>query len=142
MGSVPSLRREAVMHLLVVDDDETVRASLQDALTKEGVRVSTASSARQALEHIAADPVDLVLTDVRMPGIDGLELLRLLRAGVAGADVVVMTAYDDDAVALTAAREGARAYLPKPLELSELRSLVDRLLRERGEGRAPASSSL
>jgi DNA-binding NtrC family response regulator len=130
------------MHLLVVDDDETVRASLRDALTKDGVRVSTAASAREALERIATDPADLVLTDVRMPGMQGLDLLRVLRALAPDADVVLMTAYDAPGVALSAAQEGARAYLAKPLDLPELRSLIDRLLRERGQGRAPANSSL
>jgi DNA-binding NtrC family response regulator len=130
------------MHLMVVDDDETVRASLRDALTRSGVRVSTAAGARQALERIAAQPVDLVLTDVRMPGMGGLELLRLLRVRAPGADVVLMSAYDDPTVAVVAVQEGARAYLAKPLDLSELRALIDRLVRERGEGRAPAGSSL
>jgi DNA-binding NtrC family response regulator len=130
------------MHLLVVDDDETVRASLRDALTREGVRVSVAADGREAASLMGDDPADLVLTDVRMPGLGGLELLRLLRARAPGADVVLMTAYDDAITAVAAAQEGARAYLAKPLDLPELRSLIDRLLRERGEGRTPAGSSL
>jgi DNA-binding NtrC family response regulator len=78
--------------------------------------------------------VDLVLTDVRMPGVDGLELLRRVRARAAGVDVVLMTAYNDAGVAIAAAREGARAYLAKPLDLRDLRSLIERLRRERGVG--------
>jgi DNA-binding NtrC family response regulator len=114
-----------------VDDDETVRASLGDALASARVRVSVATGGQEALNCMAADPVDRLLTDVRMPGVDGLELLRRAGAGARGADVVLMTAFDDATIATIAAREGARAYLVKPLDLGDLRSLVDRLLRDR-----------
>jgi DNA-binding NtrC family response regulator len=120
-----------IMHVLVVDDDETVRASLGDALASAGVRVSVAAGGQEALDRMAAGPVDLLLTDVRMPGVDGLELLRRVRAGAPGVDVVLMTAYDDATVTTVAARAGARACLAKPLDLRDLRTLIDRLLRER-----------
>jgi DNA-binding NtrC family response regulator len=125
----------SAVHVLVVDDDETVRASLEDALASARVRVSVAAGGQDALDRMAADPADLVLTDVRMPGVDGLELLRRVRARSPGVDVVLMTAYNDEGVAIAAAREGARAYLAKPLDLGDLRSLIDRLRREREEGR-------
>lgn len=124
------------MHVLVVDDDETVRSSLGDALTTDGVRVSVAACGQEALERMAADPVDLVLTDVRMPGVDGLELLRAVRARAPAVNVVLMTAYHDPAVTLVAAREGARACLHKPLDLVDLRALVHRLLGHRAAGDA------
>jgi CheY-like chemotaxis protein len=123
------------MHVLVVDDDDTVRSSLRDALASEGIRVSVASSGREALEHVTAEPVDLVLADVRMPGMDGLELLRRLQVGTwtggSAADVVLMTAYHDPEISAIAVREGARACLHKPLDLLVLRSLVARLLGDR-----------
>jgi DNA-binding NtrC family response regulator len=122
------------MHVLIVDDDETVRASLGDALASAGVRVSVAAGGQEALDRMAADPVDLLLTDVRMPGVDGLELLRRVRIRAPGVDVVLMTAYDDAGVAVAAAREGARACLGKPLDLRDLRSLLDRVFRERRDG--------
>jgi CheY-like chemotaxis protein len=131
------------MHVLVVDDDKTVRSSLRDALVTGGVRVSVAASAQEALERVAAEPVDLVLADVRMHGMDGLELLRRLRArtgtGRPAACVVLMTAYHDPAVGIAAEREGARACLDKPLDLLELRALVARLLGERAAGREERS---
>jgi CheY-like chemotaxis protein len=127
------------MHVLIVDDDETVRSSLGDALVTEGVRVSVAASGQEALDLVCAEPVDLVLADVRMHGMDGLELLRRLRArtgtGRPAADVVLMTAYHDTAVGVIAGREGARACLEKPLDLLDLRALVARLLGERAAGR-------
>jgi DNA-binding NtrC family response regulator len=123
-----------VPHLLIVDDDSGVRASLSDALAMAGLRVSEASCGQDALDRLELEAVDLVLTDLRMPGLDGLELLRRVRAGAPGVDVVLMSAYDDAAASTVAAREGARAFLAKPLDLPDLRSLIGRLLRER-EGR-------
>jgi two-component system, response regulator YesN len=123
------------MHLLIVDDDETVRASLRDALARKELQVSVAAGGQEALDRIAEGRVDLVLTDVRMPGVDGLELLRRVRARAPGVGVVLMTAYDDPRVLESATRDGACAYLAKPLDLLDLRALIDRLLRERTEGR-------
>ncbi len=123
------------MHVLVVDDDEAVRSSLSDALANESVRVSVAATGEEALERLAAEAVDLVLSDVRMPGMNGLELLRRVksgvRAGAPAADVVLMTAFSDPGVAVVAVREGARACLNKPLDLLDLRALVSGLLGDR-----------
>jgi len=125
-------------HLLIVDDDPTVRASLSDALDRRGLRVSTADDGEKALSQLAASAVDLVLTDVRMPGIDGVELLRLIRERAPAVDVVLMTAYDDMPTVVAAMREGARDFLVKPLDLQELRGLVDRLLADRQDQRGRA----
>jgi DNA-binding NtrC family response regulator len=134
-GAAP---RRLSVHVLVVDDDETVRASLRDALATAHIRVSVAASGQEALDSMALDPVDLVLTDVRMPGVDGLELLRRVQSGAAGADVILMSAYDDATASIVAAREGARATLAKPLDLRDLRTLINRLLQERAERGYPS----
>jgi DNA-binding NtrC family response regulator len=128
-------------HLLIVDDDPTVRASLADALDRRGLRVSTAGDGVQALSQLAANAVDLVLTDMRMPGIDGAELLRLIRERAPSVDVVLMTAYDDMPTVVAAMREGARDFLVKPLDLQEMRGLVDRLLADRQDKRSRAARS-
>jgi DNA-binding response OmpR family regulator len=122
------------MHLLVVDDDAAVRASLRDALTADEVRVSEAAGGREALDLVRAGWVDVVLTDVRMPGVDGLELLRRVRALAPAVEVVLMTAWDDPDVRFEAARTGVRACLVKPLDLHILRALVEELRREHGRG--------
>jgi DNA-binding NtrC family response regulator len=121
-----------VLHLLIVDDDDTVRASLGDALRMDGLRVSEAADGREALDRLAADAVDLVLSDVRMPGLDGLELLRRLRDRAPAVEVVLMTAYDDPSVLAAAARGGARGFLVKPLDLGNLRDLINQLVADRG----------
>ena len=134
-------------HLLIVDDDATVRESLADALDRDGVRVSTAGDGEEALSVLSRDRADLVLTDVRMPGIDGVELLRQIRGRAPGIEVILMTAHDDMPSVVAAMREGAREFLVKPLDLSELRALVERTLAESreagsagGAGAGPGSS--
>jgi DNA-binding response OmpR family regulator len=118
------------MRLLVVDDDAAIRASLRDALTADEVHVSEAADGREALDLVLAGRVDVVLTDVRMPGVDGLELLRRVRALAPAVEVVLMTAWDDPEVRLEATRAGVRACLVKPLDLHVLRALVEEVRRE------------
>ena len=104
--------------LLIVDDDATVRESLGEALSEAGYDVRTAEDAARALAALATRAPDVVLTDVRMPGLDGLELLRLLRERSPGVQVILMTAYDDMPTVAAAMRQGATDFLVKPLHAS------------------------
>jgi DNA-binding NtrC family response regulator len=119
--------------ILVVDDDARIRASLARALTAEHTTVLTAASAEEALQSIAAQRPDVVLTDLRMPGMSGLELLRLVRERVPGIDVVMMTAYDDLPTIAAAMRDGAVDFFVKPIELDGLRVLLARIVADRAE---------
>ena len=126
--------------LLVVDDDATIRHSLADALSNDSTDVHLADSAESALARIGAGGIDVVLSDVRMPGLDGLEFLKLLRARARDIDVVLMTAFDDMPTVVAGMREGAVEFLVKPLELHALRRVLDgvfedRRLRARREAR-------
>jgi DNA-binding NtrC family response regulator len=117
--------------VLIVDDDATIRASLLEGLAREDIEVIEATNAESALGLIETASPDLVLTDVRMPGMTGLELLRLLRERSPATDVVLMTAYDEMFAVVEAMREGAVDFLVKPLDLHELRRVVDRTLEDR-----------
>jgi two-component system response regulator AtoC len=117
--------------ILIVDDDAWIRDSLTDALSRSGNEVRTSDSAEAALAALAESPADVVLTDVRMPGMDGLELLRLLRERMPDVAVVLMTAYDDLPTVSSAMREGAADFLVKPLDLHQLRGVVDRVFEDR-----------
>jgi DNA-binding NtrC family response regulator len=122
--------------VLVVDDDSAFRQLVVDILQPEGYRLLTAGSAEEALRLVAAEPVDLVLSDQRMPGLDGLQLTRRLRAASDPPEVVVMTAYGTIPRAVEAVRAGAADYLTKPLESPvALRRMVRSLLgrRERAD---------
>jgi len=117
--------------ILVVDDDPDVRASLAQALSRSRVGVQVADCAESALAMLADGLPDVVLSDVKMPGLDGIELLRLLRERAPAADVILMTAFDDMPTVVTAMREGAADFISKPLELAELRDVIARVLEDR-----------
>ena len=114
--------------LLVVDDDKNIRSHLGTFLRGSGHRVLDAADGPGALRLADAEAVDVVLSDVRMAGMDGMALLRELRRRRPDAIVVLMTAYATIAGAIEAMREGAFHYLVKPFALDELGMLIDRAL--------------
>jgi len=117
--------------LLIVDDDARVRTSLLSALEDADTNVHAAEDAEAALSVLSAEPVGVVLTDVKMPGMSGLELLRLLKERSPDLDVVLMTAYDDLPTVAEAMREGAADFLVKPLDLHQLRGVLGRVFEDR-----------
>ncbi|HEX5068054.1 MAG TPA: sigma-54 dependent transcriptional regulator [Myxococcota bacterium] len=114
--------------VLVVDDEKNIRAHLATYLRGQGHRVVQAADAAEALRALDAEDVSLVLSDVRMPGMDGLALLRELRRRRPDAQVVLMTAYATVADAVEAMKQGAFHYLTKPFALDEVGLLVARAL--------------
>ncbi len=118
-------------HILVVDDDVTICDSLSEALADNGTEVRTAEDAEHALAQIDESMPDVVLSDVRMPGLDGLALLKLLSERAPSVDVILMTAFDDMPTVVAAMREGACDFLVKPLDLHDLRRVLARVFQDR-----------
>jgi two-component system response regulator MprA len=120
-------------HILVVDDEPAVRQALSRALALERYDVSLASDGREALARLGSDPFEVVVLDVSMPVMDGLELCRRLRDGGDQTPVLMLTARDeiDDRVAGLDA--GADDYLVKPFALRELMARVRALIRRAGD---------
>ncbi len=116
--------------ILIVDDDEGLRESLALVLAAEGHEVSGAADAEQALERAAATPVDVVLCDLRMPGMDGMQLLPELVRRLPDSTIIMMSAYGTDDLAIEALQRGAYDYLAKPFQPSEA-LLAIRKARER-----------
>lgn len=127
-------------HLLIVEDDETVQALLAAFLENEGFRVSLATTGKQMLACVDAEPVDLVLLDLGLPDEDGLVLARQLRAR-SSLPIVVLTARKAQKDRLTALEIGADDYLTKPFDPAEL-LLRLRNLFSRAEGGEPAQARL
>jgi DNA-binding NtrC family response regulator len=132
--------------VLVVDDDASVLDALALAVADDATEVTTASSAEQALGLVRDVDPHVVLTDVRMPGMTGLELLRVLRERLPDTEVVLMTAHDDLPLVASAVQAGAADFLLKPLDLHELRQLVarlcdDRTARIRAQAQRPSASA-
>lgn len=106
--------------ILIVDDEPVVLDFLSDVLSNEGFSVSCASEASQALDILAKEPHDLVLSDIRMPGFGGFELLKSVRRRSPGTDVILMTGYASVDGAIDAMTLGAVDYLIKPLKPKEI----------------------
>jgi DNA-binding NtrC family response regulator len=129
--------------ILVVDDDRSFRELVVDILSSEGYRLLQAEHADQAIEQLAAEDIDLVLTDQRMPRLSGLELARRVRSAAHPPAVVLMTAYGTIPEAVEAMRLGVSDYLTKPLESpAALRQLVRKLVGERAESTASTGEFL
>jgi two-component system OmpR family response regulator len=126
-GAMPSVR------LLIVEDDTSLATGLMRALSNEGYDVAAAVNGEEALERIRSEPYDLLVLDIGLPGIDGFEVLRRLRAGGYALPVLILTARDavDDRV--RGLDLGADDYMPKPFALPELAARV-RALGRRGRG--------
>jgi NtrC-family two-component system response regulator AlgB len=114
--------------ILVVDDAKNIRDHLTSYARRLGHRVKSAADGAEALSMVEAEPFDLVLSDVRMAGLDGLALLREIRARRADTVVVLMTAYGTVAQAVEAIKAGAYDYLLKPFTLEQVGLLIERVL--------------
>jgi two-component system response regulator MprA len=115
--------------ILVVDDEPAVRQALQRALTFEGYTVRTADDGRGALDSLLVEPVDALLLDVTMPGLDGLEVCRRLRAAGDHTPILMLTARHATADRVAGLDAGADDYLVKPFALEELLARIRALLR-------------
>lgn len=118
-------------HILIVDDEETIRKLLSDALTRQCYRVSEANSGAGAKEIIAADPPDLILTDLQMEDTDGLALVEEVRRVLPNVPVLLLTGvfFDEDVVRSNLGGK-VNAYLPKPTPLKQILREIRRLLGE------------
>jgi DNA-binding NtrC family response regulator len=117
--------------LLVVDDDPGSSGLLREVFVQEGYDVSVAQSGAEALKQAAERPFDVVLSDVQMPDIDGIEVLRRLRGVAPDSTVILVTAYSTIEMAIRALNEGAFDYVRKPFKLDEVRRVVERAMERR-----------
>jgi hypothetical protein len=125
--------------ILIVDDDAGQRSLLEGFLRQQGFATATAASGEAALQQLAAGPCDLLVSDVRMPGMSGLETLRRARQTHPHLPVLLVTAFGDIRSAVEAMRDGAVNYLAKPIDLDELMASVRLALAPGSAPAAPAS---
>lgn len=117
--------------VLIVDDGKAMVDMLSRYLGLHGFRVQTATSGEAALKHFEAGGCDAVLTDLRMPGFDGMDVLEEMRKIDPQVPVIIMTAFGNIASAVEAIQRGAYHYITKPFEMTAVRALLQRALRER-----------
>ncbi len=127
-------------HVLIVDDEESICWGLERLLTDSGHDVSVAASAEEAFERVKRQTPDLIVLDVRLPGIDGLSAMEKLNEQAGQIPIVVITAYGNLQVAVTAMQNGAFDYLAKPFDLEQATAVIDRALahRPRDQRESPA----
>jgi DNA-binding response OmpR family regulator len=120
------------MRLLVVEDDLGLSAALQDGLTERGFAVDLAGSAERALDQLAVNPYDLIALDLGLPEMDGLAMLRTMRAKGCATPILVLTARGEVTDRVAGLDAGADDYLQKPFAFAELLARIRALLRRRG----------
>lgn len=114
--------------ILVVDDEVVLREGLSKILEDEGYVVICAESGQQAIEIVQSTKVDLVLTDMRMPGMSGIELLKKIRETHGRTGVIILTGFGEIESYIEAMNFGAIEYVSKPFKVNELRFIVNKIL--------------
>jgi two-component system nitrogen regulation response regulator GlnG len=114
----------------IIDDDRSIRWVFEKALAREGIAHRTFGAAKEALDSLPDDPPQVVVSDIRMPGVSGLEFMQQLRTKLPATPVIIMTAYSDLESAVAAFQGGAFEYLPKPFDVDHAVELVRRALDE------------
>jgi DNA-binding response OmpR family regulator len=123
-------------HILVVDDEPAIVTVVRERLEREGFTVRAVASGEEVLAHMEADPADLVVLDVMLPGMDGFEVLRRLRSVGHTVPVIVLTARDEDVDKIVGLELGADDYLVKPFNPRELSARIRAVLRRQAEVKA------
>src|SRR5512143_479729 len=117
--------------LLIVDDEAVVRDSLSRWFTEDGFAIGTAENAAAALRKVQERPWDIILLDIRMPGMDGMELQQRLRELDSGATIIFITAHATVDTAVQALKNGAFDYVTKPVDPDHLSHLIQNALKQR-----------
>ena len=120
--------------ILIVDDEESVRSSLYNWFIEDDYRVDCAEDAKKALSILESDSFDIVLADIKMPGMDGLEMLKRIKSFRKDAIVIVMTAFATVDTAVQALKDGAFDYITKPFSPRELLARIAAVLRRAAPG--------
>ena len=115
----------------IVDDDKSIRWVLEKALSNEELQVVSFDNAEKVLPRLESSPPDVIISDIRMPGTDGITLLGDIKKQAPEIPVIIMTAYSDLSRAVSAFQSGAFEYLPKPFDVDEVVSLVKRAIKQK-----------
>lgn len=121
--------------ILIVDDEEGLREGLSRLLEGEGYAVLAAETGEEALQVLQQSHIDLVLTDMRMPGMDGIELLKKIRERHGELGVIILTGYGQIESYIEAMNFGAIEYVSKPFKVNELKFIVSKVLSDQGSAR-------
>jgi len=129
-------------HILVMEDDVSVARGLEMILTEEGYAVNLAGTGALALEAFKQKRYDLLVADLRLPDMDGMEVIKKVKAEKPETEVIVITGHGTTATAVKAMKLGARDFLPKPFTEEQIKSSIDDILKEQQAAEADEISTL
>lgn len=116
--------------ILVVDDEDALRTVLSAELNSEGYDVGTAADGMEALTELRKSPYDLVLLDIKMPNMNGFEVLKVIKEQYAGTKVIMLTGFADLKNAIESKKLGAEDFVSKPYDLVDLLTTIDRVMSD------------
>ncbi len=119
-----------IKHVLIVDDEEMIRVTVQSFLTRIGYECSTSAKAAEAIATLGEGPFELVISDITMPGTDGIQFMRSAKENHPELDFIIMTGYGSEYAYVDIISAGASDYMMKPFEMKELQARIERIERE------------
>ena len=117
-------------HILVVDDEDALRTVLSSELVNSGYEVATAADGDEAISAVQNKKFDLVLLDIKMPKVDGFEVLKFIKKNTPGVKVIMLTGFADLKNAIESKKHGAEDFVSKPYDLVDLLTTIERVLNE------------
>ena len=121
---------EQLRRILVVDDEENARIALSKILSREGYEVASASNGYEALNYLRGKEVELIITDINMPEMNGMDFLRELNRCHPASNVIMITAYGEVESYIEAMNLGAFEYINKPVKVDELKKIIKKIFKE------------
>ncbi len=134
------IQESASYRALIIDDDEGMRSLLTELLEEDGFKAESADNGYDALREIARKQYDLIITDVEMTGLSGLDILPEMKKLRPDASIIVMTSFAQGDMRRRSLEKGAGAYLEKPIRTGELRGLIHKMLSTKKHARASPGS--
>jgi len=119
--------------ILVIEDDQEMRSLLKDFFEEEGFEIHSVSNGSEAFRILVRELFDLVITDIRMPGLTGLDIIPGIKKLQPNVLIIVITAFGSDEIRLRAMARGATAYLEKPLHFHELRTMIHEIISSKAK---------
>ena len=126
-------KSDSFFRILIIEDDEEMRSLLEDVLGEEGFKTESVSNGSEGLRKVTQEPFDLILTDIRMPGLTGLDILPAIKRLQPEASVIVITAFGNEEVHRRSVEKGAAGYLEKPIHMDKLKTLVHEMVSSKGK---------
>lgn len=127
--------------VLIVDDERIIREILTRSVTREGYAVDQATDGRDALDKLATSPFDIVITDIKMPGMDGIELLKKVKAQYPKTSVIIITAYGGSLTPTDTLKAGADMYITKPFKSFEIAEALRTVIKKRSQKQQTTASA-